>query len=816
VIPLGLRLVITGGREAITRLVVLTIAVGAGVGLLLTAVAATNAVTAWNSRHAWFWTGTSSVPASPAAAGITPLWWHPSGDTYDGQAISRFDVAATGTSSPVPPGIPRDPGPGQYYASPALAALLRTTPASQLADRYPGHLAGTLGDAALPSPRSLVIIIGRTPAQLAGTPYSTRVTSIATAVPGQFSGQANPQGLNYSPPDTGGEKSTIDLVLSVVALAVLAPVLIFITTATRLSAARREQRFAAMRLVGATRRQVSQLAAVESMAAAVLGVVAGFGIFFLLRVPVAGIPFIGQPFFPAEMTLSATDILTVAIGVPAAAAVAARLALRRVHISPLGVARRVTPKPPSAWRVLPLLAGFADLGFFVVHGKPASPSTQVLAFVPGYLLIIVGLVIAGPWLTMAAAKVMARRTSRPGTLIAARRLADDPRAAFRAVSGLVLALLITTAAVVAITTQDSADQTKFGTAAEANVLIDQVASQPLGNDVRGQATTGAGPAAPAAPLAARLRAIPGVQGVAVIRAEPGLTIPGTFQGFGGGPGPSGGGVPRGGGGLSGGRGPSGGRVLAGGPGPSGSPVPAGVVSCAQLATVPALGRCPAGASAAAFPEDGFGDTSPLWGIQGLSGVTWPAVNVSATRLDNLGVDAFNVATNGTVAAVEQARTVLEGAPAYSASTADGPTSIGDIIRQDSSSNNAYQQLANTVILVSLPIAGCTLAAGIAAGLADRKRPFSLLRLTGARLATLRRVVALEGAVPLLAVAAVAIGAGFGGAAMNASLQQNHAIVSPGAAYYLITAGGILVALGIIAATFPLLARITGPEVARNE
>jgi hypothetical protein len=29
-------------------------------------------------------------------------------------------------------------------------------------------------------------------------------------------------------------------------------------------------------------------------------------------------------------------------------------------------------------------------------------------------------------------------------------------------------------------------------------------------------------------------------------------------------------------------------------------------------------------------------------------------------------------------------------------------------------------------------------------------------------------------------------------------------------------GGIVVSLGIIAATFPLLARITGPEVARNE
>jgi predicted lysophospholipase L1 biosynthesis ABC-type transport system permease subunit len=158
--------------------------------------------------------------------------------------------------------------------------------------------------------------------------------------------------------------------------------------------------------------------------------------------------------------------------------------------------------------------------------------------------------------------------------------------------------------------------------------------------------------------------------------------------------------------------------------------------------------------------------------------------------------------------------VLENARAYP--TASAPSTLGDLIAQDNSANNAYQQLANVVILVSLPIAGCTLATAIAAGLADRKRPFSLLRLTGARLAMLRRVVTLESAVPLLAVAAVAIGAGFGAAAEYASVAQNHPMAAPGVAYYFLTAGGILAALGIIAATFPLLARITGPEVARNE
>jgi hypothetical protein len=786
-ISLGLRLA-TIGREAVTRLVILAVAVGLGVGLLLTAVAATNAVSTWNGRHAWFWTGSAWEPPSPAEAGLAPLWWHPSGDIFDGQNINRFDVAATGTSSPVPPGIPRDPGPGQYYASPALAALLRSTPASQLAGRYPGRLAGTIGDAALPSPNSLVIIVGRTPAQLAHTPHSVQVTSISTTMPNGPGGsrtEFNPQGLAYMPPDGGAPASGTDLILSVVALAILAPVLIFIATATRLSAARREQRFAAMRLVGATRRQVSLLAATESTTAGILGVAAGFGIFFGLRTPVAGIPFLGQPFFPGDLTLSLLDILVVAIGVPVAAAVAARLALRRVNISPLGVARRATPKPPRAWRVVPLLAGLAELAFWTVHGHPASISGQVQAFVSSFALILVGLFIAGPWLTMAAARGMARWTRRPGTLIAARRLADDPRAAFRAVSGLVLALFITTVAVVAITTQNAKDLTRWGSAAEANVLTAQVSAsnQVAGNSGPGASmgTASPGPAAPVAPLTAQLSGIPGVQGVLAVRADPGLTLPRAFHDL--------------------------------GVNPDGtiSPVPAGVVSCAQLAAVPALGRCPAGVTAAAFPADGF--NGPLFGTDATT-ITWPAANVPAARLDTLRVDAINVATDGTTPAVEQARTLLENAHAYPGVST--PSTISDIIAQENSTNSDYQQLANVVILVSLPIAGCTLAAGIAAGLADRKRPFSLLRLTGARLATLRRVVALEGAVPLLAVAVVAIGTGFAGAAMFASEAQQHPMVAPGAAYYLLTVGGIIVSLGIITATFPLLARITGPEVARNE
>ena len=770
-IRLGLRLAVSGGREAISRLVVVAVAVGIGVGLLLTVIAAVNAVGVQNDRYAWLDTGTPAASGSAAsggaaaggataAAGRAPSWLLFSTDLFRGQIIYRADVAATGPASPVPPGLPRDPGPGQYYISPALAALARSAPADELAGRYPGRQAGLIGQAGLPSPDSLVIVVGRSAAQLSHLPGAAAATRLNTTPPSGCGNACQIRG--------GLGPSGIDFILSAVGLALLLPVLIFIGTATRLSAARREQRFAAMRLVGATPGQVSVIAAIEAAAAAAAGVAIGFGLFFVLRIPLAAIPFTGQSFFPAELSLSLPDILVVALGVPAASAVAARLALRRVNISPLGVTRRVTPAPLRARRVLPLLAGLAYLGFFVVRGEPASPAAQVLVFVPAFALIMTGLVIAGPWLTMAGARILARRASRPGALIAARRLADDPRAAFRAVSGLVLALFIFTVAATLLATQDTKQYWTADGGAANNVLVDQFSNISVAGNGH-QLAVGSAPA-PSAAVLTRLRQVSGVQGIIEFRADPGLTLTSPqFQGY-----------------------------------------PAAVVSCAQLASAPGLGRCPAGAAAAKAPAS----VSDLGG--NMTGVTWAAADVSVRRLDSLALASLEVATNGSQPAIEQARTILENAYPTGTGSPPPPETIGESSQVSNSADNAYQQLADVVILTSLTVAGCTLATGVAGGIADRKRPFSLLRLTGARLGLLRRVVVLESAVPLLAVAAVAIGIGFGAAAMYATLEMHLSLVAPGAAYFVLTAAGLVLALALIAATFPLLRRITGPETARSE
>jgi hypothetical protein len=757
VIRLGLRLAFSGGREAAARLVLLTVAVGLGVGLLLTALSGINAVNSQNARYAWL----DTTAAHQEPDGRDPLWGMVTTDSFDGQAITRVDVAATGPTSPVTPGIPGLPGPGQYYASPALARLLASTPGDELAARYPGHRAGLIGDAALPSPDSLIIVVGHAAAQLSQVKGAGEVWSINTTPPSSCPGTS-------CQVREGTQARAIDLILSVVTVALLFPVLIFIATATRLSAARREQRFAAMRLAGAAPRQISLVAAVESAVAAAAGTVAGFGIFFALRLPLAAIPFTGQPFFPSDLSLNIPDIALTAFGIPAAAVAAARMALRRVHISPLGVTRRVTPQPPRLWRTLPLLAGLADLAYYVAAGSPPSIPGQILAYVPGFALIVAGLVLIGPWLTGVSAAALTRRARRPATLIAARRLADDPRAGFRTVSGLVLALFITTVTVAVITTIDAKRGTAPPGQSASATVMDQFTLEKAGV-----------PPAPSAGMLAALDATSGTRGTAVIHLDtPGITVPSTLIGK-----------------------------------PAGSPPLqaglVGLVSCSQLAGVPALGHCPAGAQAVALPDLGGLIVSAR-----TQRTTWPEAPVSAARLQTLPAAAIVLATSGSAQAVERARTALELDYPYR----DTPSTLGEIGASLPSAKTdlAYQQLADVVVLLSLPIAGCTLAASAAAGLADRKRPFSMLRLAGGSLGMLRRVVLMETAVPLLAVAALSIGIGFLAAALFARSQLGYSLAPPQAAYYLLTGAGIAVSLGIIAATFPLLARITGPEAARNE
>lgn len=773
-IRFGLRLTVRGGREAMARLVVICAAVAVGVALLLSTLAGLNAVHAQNNRFAWLDTGpTANASGAAAPPGVDPEWWRLRVDEFHGTEIARIEIAATGPHSPVPPGLTHLPAPGEYYASPALATLIRTTPTEQLAARYPGRLAGTIGSAALPSPDTLVVVIGQTPAQLAGQPNADEITAIANVPPDQ---------CNVNCFDVGINANGMDLILSVVTVAILFPVVIFIGAATRLSAARRNQRFAAMRLVGATPRQIAMIAAVESTLAAAIGTALGFGLFFAFRPLVAQVPFTGERFYPGDLGLTWPDVVLVGLGVPLAAAIAARFALRRVIVSPLGVSRRVTPKEPSAWRMLPVLLGLGELIWFVQNGRPASTGGQIAAFMSAILITMSGLVFAGPWLTMVGSRAMARRARRPAALIAARRLSDNPAAGFRAVSGLVLALFVASIAFGIIVTfsSDSGSWSK-STTAQQSTLVDDLTTF---SDSGPLATVPS--VSPA--VIAHVRAVPGVRQVTTLHAIrvtapaplPAVTGPGVHT------------VPP----------------------PGGNFPPTeldGLVACSELANAPAIGHCAAGAQVASLPDVGFGG-----GWTSRSTVTWPTATTTLAALATTPVAAVVVSTDGSHTAIETARSILEQQlPPHDRFA---PTTIAEDRSSTADAKRAqgYERLADVVILTSLPIAGCTLAVSVVAGLNDRRRPFGLLRLTGAPLSTLRRVIALEAVVPLLVSAVVSTAVGFAAAYLFLRAQLAETLVPPGWGYYAVVIAGLGASLGIIASTLPLLDRTTATESTRTD
>jgi len=99
-------------------------------------------------------------------------------------------------------------------------------------------------------------------------------------------------------------------------------------------------------------------------------------------------------------------VLVVALGVPVAAAVnrPARAA-PGPHLA-AGRGPRTTPRPPRAYRLI-RSAGLAELAAFQVMPRPRTRSARSRRSA-GFLVVMAGLVIAGPWLTMVGARLLAR------------------------------------------------------------------------------------------------------------------------------------------------------------------------------------------------------------------------------------------------------------------------------------------------------------------------------------------------------------------------------------------------------------------------
>jgi cell division protein FtsX len=421
VIRLSARLAVSGGRESVVRLALTALGVALGTTLLLLAVAADPVIRAHQRQQAWQDTG--EAPADLTGPG-DPLLWQLTTDGVDGDQLVVLRVAPLGPHAVVPVGLPHVPSPGEVYVSPALARRIEELPADRLADRFPSAPAGMIERRYLAGPDELVAVVGHAPADLEGRRGVLEVH------------HQRERPVTFEYPDL------LRLILGIGAVGLLLPVVIFVATSTRLGAARREQRLAALRLAGATPGQTRVVAAVEAGVAAAVGVVVGAVAFQPLRSVMAGIEIDGQPSFVSDVRLAPALLLAVLLAVPALAVVAALVSLRRLRVSPLGVARRAVRARPTVRRLLPLVVGGSAFVITLGFVTDGAGTGVVVAAMATFGLMIYGIVNAGPWLTVLVARAIGRLGRRPSALLAARRLEDDPAAGFRAVSGLVLAVFV--------------------------------------------------------------------------------------------------------------------------------------------------------------------------------------------------------------------------------------------------------------------------------------------------------------------------------------------------------------------------------------
>jgi uncharacterized membrane protein YhaH (DUF805 family) len=738
-IRLGLRLALHSGREAFVRLLITAGAVAVGVALLLGVLAEFHAFQTDASQPCWSCTQGAEVPAPLPAHGEL---WNNSVDFYQGQTISRLDVAPLGPDAPVPPGITRLPPAGDYYASPALAALLANVPADELGARFPGRMIGTIGQAGLTGPGDLAIYIGHRPAQVSAIPGTQWVTSINSAPAQQVF------------------TAFFRDAFAVGVLAVVFPMLVLISTATRLAADRREERFAALRLVGGTPGDIRTIATIEAMLSAFLGAVGGIVVFLLARPGLAGAAPIGTQYFESDLTPTLAGYIAVLAGVPVAAAIVALVSLRRVQVSPLGVARRATPKPPGFWRLIPLVIGVV---VFVYGLDKTTRDTIGAPAYPGLLLVMIGLVIAGPWLTVQAARLFGRLASGSSALLAARRLADNPKAAFRAVTGLTLAVFLGTMAGLIIPGVNATEATPTA-GALSPILEAQFGAQ-------GQGGSG-------------LQAAAGQRLVRGISAIGGAAVFPLYD-------------------LE----------------PPPNPGYSVAVSCADLSAIGALGQCPPGTRAVQGMDASLFDDNPAFSDKPIADATSPAYtgNVATLPLQAVLVKVNSPAT------LERVRTYLavHAPPSVGGGyggTVTPPRTFGETLQIRTARAATFEKILYAAVALTLIVAGCSLAVSVGGALVERKRPFTLLRVGGTPVSVLSRVVLFEAAVPLLTATVIAAAIGYVTSLM-AFLRlapAGTAVPRFGPDYYTIMGTGLVVAFGIITLTLPLLRRMTAPSAIRFE
>ena len=423
------------------RLVLIMLAVAFGVTILLSFTAYFNALS--NNEKATWTTALSEqfgqTIAEKEIAGVDPVIYQIETDATNlasaelnnnaNKSIRVYDFAKTGTQSPDLAGLEL-PDPGEYYVSPALEAILQANPEAGLGSRYGETQIGVLPRDLVPYRDQLWVVRGVTPEALALEGDALASQTVYTLEPNPVSG--TDQAI----------LSVVEMVIYLGVFILLLPVLFLVSISTRLGSVQREQRYAALRLVGVTNGQVVRIIAFESLISTVLGIGIGYLGYVVLYPALTDLALTDMRYWPSDIQVLPWQHVAIIAGTLLLSLVSNWWGMRHVYTSPLGVSRRQKmEKRPRAWRLLPLTAGCVlVVAVILTPSNVIDVANKTFMIILAVVLIMVGLVLATPWLTYRIAGLVAKVTKRPTTLLATRYIKQHARAIARSVSGVILAL----------------------------------------------------------------------------------------------------------------------------------------------------------------------------------------------------------------------------------------------------------------------------------------------------------------------------------------------------------------------------------------
>lgn len=424
-IGLGLRLAVAGGRPAWVRLTLMGFGFAVGCALLLGAMSIVPASQTRDARQFVRYPDQRLTRRQVEEEGALLTWVKT--QRFDDLTIAAWAVEAHG-QAPVPPGIDRIPDPGEIYASPKLAEVLDGPNGSALATQLHGRLVGSIGPEGLLYPDELLAYVGRPP----GIEFSW--------------GDAN-RFSSFEPVADVREQLDLEalLVIVIIAAALLLPIWFFVATSTRLSAATREARLASVRLAGGTQNQVRVLAGLEAGIAAAIGTTIGIPLFLALRHLMASGLIMGVEFFPQDFAPPVVGAVVVVLGLPLLAVVITLVTMRRLVVSPLGIARHARRSHArSMWPVV-LAVGIAVLAWAASRHRSLTDGGEVRAGIilgTGLTLTILGLAGTAVWSSFVLARTFAGRVPSVAGLLGMRRLEADPSSVGRVVGGVAILIAL--------------------------------------------------------------------------------------------------------------------------------------------------------------------------------------------------------------------------------------------------------------------------------------------------------------------------------------------------------------------------------------